>query len=117
MPLEEASYRMRSAPEEDLARYQNGQAMSERIREWLATPEGSVAHDPSWGHRLDAFKFSPLSKGNGLETLIELSITRKLPLDVEDITILAVKVDVLDIDMFLLTTVHQFGKDAVQVKL
>lgn len=109
MPLEEASYRMRSAPEEDLARYQNGQAMSERIREWLATPEGSVAHDPSWGHRLDAFKFSPLSKGNGLETLIELSITRKLPLDVEDITILAVKVDVLDIDMFLLTIVHQFG--------
>ena len=108
MPLEEASYRMRSAPEEDLARYQNGQAMSERIREWLATPEGSVAHDPSWGHRLDAFKFSPLSKGNGLETLIELSITR---------TILAVKVDVLDIDMFLLTIVHQFGKDAVQVKL
>lgn len=115
--IEEASYRLLSAPEEDIARSAEGAAMSERVMEWLDTPEGTVAHDPSWGHNLGRFKHDPLSKGNGLETLIEMAIARKLPLDIEDLQLVGVKVEILDIDLFRLVVIHQFGANSLQVKL
>ena len=117
MSLEEASYRLLSAPEEDIARSYDGTAMGERIMDWLDTPEGTVAHDPSWGHNLGKFKHDPLSKGNGLETLIEMAIARKITLDIEDLRLVGVKVEVLDIDLFRLVVIHQFGADSLQVKL
>ena len=102
---------LQSAPRQDFKRTVDGNAISERIAEWLATPEGSVAHDPSWGHNLGKFKFEPLSQNGDLEVRIELSLTRKLPIDIEELVILAVHVDVLDIDLCRITIVHQYGVD------
>lgn len=117
MAFEEASWRMRSGPEADMERYYEGAAMSQRIQEWLATPEGTVAHDPSWGHNFSRFKHDPLSKNNGLEVQIEMSLVRKMPRDIEDLRLISVKVEVMDIDLCRVTVVHQYGRQSLQVKL
>lgn len=113
----EADRHIRSAPESDVARYCNEYGMAERIREWLETPEGTMAHHPSWGHNLIPFKHDPLSKDNGIDVLIEMAIARKLPLDIRDIRILGVDVQVTEFDMFNLYIRHQLGDDVIPVKL
>ncbi|MBE6441328.1 MAG: hypothetical protein E7022_03215 [Desulfovibrio desulfuricans] len=117
MAFEEASWRMRSAPASDMARTLEGNAMSERIQEWLATPEGTVANNPSWGHNLSRFKHDPLSEGNGLEVQIELALSRKMPLDIDDLRLVAVNVEVRDIDLAHVVIVHQYGQENLQIKL
>ena len=92
--------------------------MSERIREWLATPEGTVAHDPSWGHNLLPFKHDPMgTQGTTLEVLITMALARKMPLDIEDLRLVAVQVEVLDIDLCRVSVVHQYGKDVAEISL
>jgi len=115
--MEEASWRMRSAPASDMERTYEGSAMSERIQEWLATPEGTVAHDPSWGHNLSRFKHDPASKGNDLEVQIEMALTRKMPQDIEDLRLVSVKVEVKDVDFISVIIVHQYGSDNQKIKL
>lgn len=117
MAFEEATWRLRSAPESDVERSYEGAAMSTRIQEWLATPEGSVANHPSWGHNLAQFKHDPLSENNDLEVRIEMALARKLPLDIEDLRLVAIKVEVLDMDLCKVTIVHQFGSDNLKINL
>ena len=117
MAFEEATWRFNSAPEADVERAYEGNAMSLRIQEWLATPEGSMAHHPSWGHNLSRFKFDPLSENNDLEALIEMSLSRKLPIDIEDLRLIAVSVEVDDIDLCKITIVHQYGRDNLSISL
>jgi phage baseplate assembly protein W len=115
MAIHDANYLFTSAAEQDVKKYTEGNALSARIQEWLATPEGTVAHDPSWGHNLTPYKFEPLTKGIG--TFIEMSITRKLPLDIEDIELKGIKVEILGIDKLYLQIIHQFGTDSLEVQL
>lgn len=117
MAFEEASWRLRSAPAQDMARTLEGNAMSERIQEWLATPEGTVANYPSWGHNLNQFKHDPLAKGGNLEVLIEMSLARKMPIDIEDLRLIGVRVDVDDIDLCHITVIHQYGAENLQIQL
>lgn len=113
MPLEEASWRMRSGPSADVERFHDGRAMSERIQEWLCTPEGSLANDPSWGHNLLRFKHSPIS--TSLEVQIEMSVARKMALDIDDLRLVAVNVEAKDIDLIYITVVHQYGTNTHQL--
>ncbi len=115
MAIFDANYLLSSAAEADIRKYTDGAAMSARLQEWLDTPEGSVAHDPSWGHNLTPFKFDPQSKDLAIQ--IEMSITRKLPLDIEDIQIRGIEVTFLDKDMIKVVIVHQFGADSLEVSL
>lgn len=115
--IEEANYMLQSASDEDIERFSDGDGMSERIREWLDTPEGSLLHDPSWGHNLTPFKHDPLSSGGDIETLIQMALVRKMPIDIDDLQIVAVKVEVTDIDMFTLSVIHEFGNDILEVRL
>ena len=115
MAIQETSWEMRSSARRDFLCYNEGRAMSERIAEWLATPEGTVAHNPSWGHNLFLFKHEPLSEN--LEILIEISLSRKLPIDIEDIVLLGVHVDILEMDLCQITVVHQFGVDTQTTNL
>lgn len=115
--MEEASWRMRSAPASDMERTLEGSAMSERIQEWLATPEGTVAHDPSWGHNLSRFKHDPVSRGSDLEIQIEMALSRKMPQDIEDLRLVSITVEVLDIDFISVIVVHQYGSDNLKIKL
>lgn len=117
MAFEEANWRLRSAPAQDMARTLEGQAMSTRIEEWLATPEGTVANDPSWGHNLNQFKHDPLSVGNDLDVQIEISLTRKMPLDIEDLRLIGVQVIVEDIDLCHIIIVHQYGQENLELTL
>ena len=107
--FQEAAWSLVSAPQQEIQKLEEGRAMSERIAEWLATPEGTVAHNPSWGNNLRYFKHDPMSPGSNLEVLIELALTRKLPLDIEDLILLGVKVEALEIDACKITIVHQYG--------
>ena len=42
-------------------KYKGNDAMDSRINEWLDTPEGTVADDPSWGNPFRRFQFDPIS--------------------------------------------------------
>ena len=117
MAFEEKSWQMNSAPDKDVKSYEEAEAMQERIREWLATPEGTVAHNPSWGHTLRRFKHDPLAIGNGLDILITMELVRKMPIDIDDLRLVAVNVDVLDIDLCKLTIVHQYGVQQETIQL
>lgn len=117
MAFEEATWRLKSGPESDIERRQEGAAMSLRIQEWLATPEGSIAHHPSWGHNLNRFKHDPLSEGGDLAVQIEMALSRKMPQDIEDLRLVAVKVEVLDIDLCRITIIHQYGRENEQIRL
>lgn len=115
--FEEASWRMRSAPASDMDRTYEGNAMSERIQEWLATPEGTVANNPSWGHNLTQFKFDPTSDRTNLEVQIEMALTRKMPLDIDDLRLVSVNVVVQDIDLVHISVVHQYGPENLEISL
>lgn len=105
--LVEADHLIETDISADVKRYEDGNGISERIIEWLETPEGTVADHPSWGHNIEGFKHDPI--GPRLEVLIEMSIARKLPRDIEDIQLLGVGVESLEIDMFKILIRHQFG--------
>ena len=109
MAINEARFLMTASPTEDIEKLTDEEAMNERIREWLATPMGTVANDPEWGNNLSQFKHDPLSTGNGLDTQIELAIVSKMPNDIEDLQITGVSVEILDVDLFRLVVEHQYG--------
>ena len=113
----EAQRMLKSSPGDDVERFYDAGAMEERIREWLDTPEGTMAHYPSWGHNLTTFKHDPLSKGNDLDVLMEMAIARKLPIDVEDLILKGVNVVVLDIDLCRIEILHQFGFQTEEIRL
>lgn len=115
--MKEPSWQIHSTSREDIEKQTDGEALSERIREWLATPVGSVANYPSWGNELFRFKFDPLSKGNDLDVLIEMAIARKLPVDIDDLILLGVDVQVNDIDLCTITILHQFGATVAEASL
>lgn len=74
-----------------IATHQDSAAMSQRIREWLATPEGSMADLPWWGNRLFGLKHEPI--GVGLQVMAEMAIVEKLPVDVRDLIVSGVRVE------------------------
>lgn len=115
MKVKDAQRMFMSAPDHDVKRFTDADAMDERIKDWLETPEGTVAHNPSWGHNLERFKFDPLSKD--LDVLIEMAIVQKLPLDVDDIVLKGVNVEVMEIDFCRIDILHQFGVSVNEVNL
>ncbi len=98
---------MSSAPEQDVEKHADKEALANRIQEWLLTPVGTIADKPHWGHNLGVFKFEPESPD--LAIAIEMALTEKLPRDVDDIVLRGVGVEVREIDLFVITILHQFG--------
>lgn len=115
--FEEADWGMISAASQDVARTYEGNAMSTRIQEWLATPEGTVANDPSWGHNLSQFKHDPMAVGSGLEVQIEMALARKMPIDIADLRLIGVRVVVESIDLCRVIIVHQYGRENREITL
>lgn len=99
----------------DVKRYEDGDSIGERIKEWLETPEGTVADLPDWGHNLIGFKHDPQSPAT--EILIEMAIASKISLDIKDLVLLGVGVEYLDIDLFSVTIRHQYGGTVSQLLL
>lgn len=78
--------------------YTDVDALFNNIREWLLTPQGSVASFPSWGHTFNRFHFHP--QGSALNVLVESQIVQKMPRDVYGLTIRGISVDFKDVDLF-----------------
>ena len=90
--------------------------MNNRIREWLATPEGTMAEKPRWGHNLRGYQFDPPGPMMAIE--IEMSLVRKIRQDVRDLTIRGISVEVTEIDMINLFIIHDNGifKDEIPLQ-
>lgn len=111
----DAHRHIESSTSEDVGSYTDEDALSERIREWLETPVGTVADLPGWGHNLKGFKFDPIN--TNLEVAIELAIVEKLTQDIDDLIFLGVRVESLDIDLCKITIRHQFGDTITEKQL
>lgn len=115
MLIYEANHLIESSTDADVKRLGDGDALSDRITEWLATPQGTVADNPSWGHNLNGFKFDPQSPN--MEVEIEMAIVQKITQDIKDLVFLGVGVEFLDIDYFKVVIRHQFGDTVSQKQL
>lgn len=81
--------------------------MNNRIKDWLYTPEGTVADNPSWGSPLRGVQFEPHSPY--LEIEIQMAIVQKIRRDVRDLTVRAVSVSFPNIDMAHIIIYHDLG--------
>lgn len=94
-------------PATELKKFSDGESVEERIREWLETPQGTLADLPAWGHNLGMFKHEP--QGVDLEVMAEMAIMIKMPLDIEDLVITGVSVEFESIDLCRITIHHRLG--------
>lgn len=115
MIIEELDHLMDVAPTVGLVRYTDGDAMNDRIAEWFETPEGTVADLPAWGHNLVIFKHEPLD--DNLEVAVSMAITRKLPVDIENLIITGIALEALEIDLCIVRIRHMLGEYAGEVRL
>ena len=93
-----------------ISQYTDEAALSERLREWLETPVGTVADMPGWGHPLSVLKFEPT--GVNLNIMAEMLITEKLLRDIANLQLASVAVAFAEID--LLTVNIDFALGALQ---
>lgn len=113
--IKEANHLIESAPDEDVKRLVDESALSDRIYEWLETPEGTVADLPGWGNNLIAFKHDPDSPN--LSVKMEMAIAAKLPKDIADLIMLGVSVKFIEIDLCRVVILHQFGNTTKELTL
>lgn len=95
--------------------YNDGRALSDRISEWLSTPQGTVADHPAWGNNLFAFQHEP--PGTTLNVMLEMSIIEKLPIDIRDLLILGISAEFEEIDYAVITIRHQLGTYTGELRL
>jgi len=98
-----------------LATHADGNALEDRIQEWLETPEGTVADMPWWGNRLGAIKHEP--QGASLQVMAEMSIVEKLPVDVRNVQVKGVLVENIEIDLVRVVVQYQLGTFVGEVVL
>lgn len=111
----EVDRNLNSSLDSDVKRRTNIDAISERILEWLETPQGSLADLPHWGHNLSNFKHD--TGYRDIAVGIELTIVEKLPKDVEGIILNGVGVEEKDIDLYEIYILHQLGVTTAELNL
>ncbi|MGP9633786.1 hypothetical protein ACT3R7_12035 [Halomonas sp. AOP43-A1-21] len=94
--------------ESGIQEHVDGDALNNRIAEWMATPEGTVADNPAWGHNLRPFWHDPESPLLALQ--LEMAIVRKLPRDVRDVTVRRVGVAFIGKDLCNVEIHHMLGR-------
>lgn len=83
--------------------HEGGSAMANCIREWLATPKGTVWGAPWWGNSLGQYRHNPPDDdtASSMENSILLSITQDIP----NIQIYRIGVEPVDMDVWKITIV------------
>ncbi|WP_051328409.1 hypothetical protein [Desulfatirhabdium butyrativorans] len=99
-------------PQDAVTRYNDADAMNDRIMEWFETPQGSIADLPSWGNTLAALQHEPISES--LEVLMEIKILKKLSIDC-GLQIQGLRLDFIDIDRIDIQIKHQYGAFSSEV--
>jgi len=93
--------------------YRGGEAMGERISEWLAHPVGSVSDKPSWGHTLNSLRHEPTSIET--EVMYEMAIVEKIMDDIEGLSVKAINIKYVSIDEIYLTITDNHGEISTQL--
>lgn len=101
--------------ESGLQEHVDSAALNNRIAEWMATPEGTVADNPAWGHNLRPFWHDPESTLLVLQ--LEMAIVSKLPRDVRDVTIRRVGVAFVENDQCIVEIHHMLGRLQLPIAL
>ena len=105
--IEEFDHLLELNPTTEIKKYDDDDALQDRIFEWFETPQGSLADLPGWGHNLSAIKHEP--QGVNLEVVVEMSITAKMPQDIENLSIVSVDIEFKEIDLFYIIIRHRLG--------
>jgi len=105
--IEEFDHLLELNPTTEIKKYDDEDALQERIFEWLETPQGSLADLPGWGHNLIALKHEP--QGVTLGVIAEMSIMAKMPRDIENLSIVGVDIEFAEIDLFHIVIRHNLG--------
>lgn len=112
--LDELEYRF-DLGQSGIKQLSGAEGLNNRIREWLSTPEGTMADKPRWGHPLRPFQFDPPSPMLAIE--LELTLVRKIRADVADVTIRGIGVSISEMDRIDLTIIHDLGIFKQELKL
>ena len=115
MVIEELQHLITLNPDTGVERLAAGKAMDDRIKEWLETPEGTIADLPAWGSNLMKYKHEPTTAT--LEVLIETSIITKMPKDIHNLVIRGISVKPMALDLFYVTIAHSIGTYDGEVRL
>lgn len=112
--IKEASRQLTSSLSADISNYGDGDALGERISEWLDTPVGTLMDKPEWGNNLGHFKHDPLDEN--LAVAMELAIVEKITQDIKDLVFLGISIEILEIDYCKIIIRHQFGDTITEKK-
>lgn len=105
--ITEFDYRFSLAADTGVKTHYDGNAANNNIREWLATPMGTVADWPTWGNELYKYQHEPTSVN--LAVAIEMHIAKKLPQDVKGIKIKNILIEFNEFDAIVIFINHQYG--------
>lgn len=95
--------------------YEDDEAMSQRICEWLETPEGTLLDKPGWGHNLATLKHEP--PGDNLSVVAQMLIVEKMPKDISGLIINQVRVTFTELDVCVIEISHSLGDFEQEVNL
>lgn len=113
--IEELDHLLELNPTTELKKYEDEDALYDRICEWFETPQGTVADIPDWGHNMASLKFEP--PGETLNVMAEMAIMVKMPRDIENLIIQSVDVEFTEIDLCQITINHSLGNYEETVSL
>lgn len=113
--IEEFDHLLELNPTTEIKKYENENALQDRIFEWLETPQGTLTDLPGWGHNLIAMKHEP--QGVNLNVIAEMSIAIKMPQDIENLVIKNVSVEFTEIDLCLIIIKHRLGVFEEKIEL
>lgn len=105
--IEEFDHLIGLSPFTEVKKYEDEEALYDRIVEWLETPQGTLADLPAWGNNLLPLKHEP--QGVSLNVMAEMSIAIKMPQDIEDLVIEGVDVEFMEIDLCQIIIRHRLG--------
>jgi hypothetical protein len=113
--IEEFDHLIELNPSTEVKKYEDEDALQDRIFEWFETPQGTVADLPGWGHNLLPLKHEP--QGVSLNVMAEMSITIKMPQDIENLVIESVSVEFTEIDLCQIIIRHRLGVFEEKIEL
>ncbi|WP_413113445.1 hypothetical protein [Thaumasiovibrio sp. DFM-14] len=85
------------------------------IEEWLSTPVGAIYGRPEWGNRLALYRHNPVNPLTAMT--IENSIMLKLPEDLPQLSIAAIKVTPIAHDVYKIAVGANGGVYASNVRM
>jgi hypothetical protein len=94
--IEELDWQFKTG-ESGVMTHKNADAVASNIREWCATPQGTVADWPSWGNNFHQLKFLPQRE---FVSVAESLIMRKMQQDIWHLQIRGIRLEVEEVDLF-----------------